>query len=109
MLEAWSSNAWTSVRRFWLCDSRSAARRRSSFAVVGMIANAAAALFTVEMEFCWTVRVVVVGMGSAEVVGMGVARKARLVVLRAATAPSRISRWEVVLVERRVCVEFIVD
>src|ERR1700678_2005060 len=108
MLEAWSSNAWTSVRRFWLCDSRSAARRRSSFAVVGTIANAAAALLTVEMEFCWMVRVVVVGMGSAEVVGMGVARKARLVVLRAATAPSRLSRGGGVLVEGREGWEFFV-
>jgi len=50
-------------------------------------------------------------MGSATVVGVGVARKARLVFLRVATASSRISRWVVVLVEWcvHVCVEVIVD
>jgi len=59
--------------------------------MVGTIDKAAAALL-MGMEFCWTVQVVVVGMGSAAVVGVEVARKVRLVFLRAATAPSRISR-----------------
>ena len=52
---------------------------------------------------------VVVAMGSAEVEGVGVARKARLVFLRAATAPSRTSRLVLVLVQWCVCVEVVVD
>ena len=72
--------------------------------MVGTIANAADALL-MGMVFCWTVRVVVVGMGSAAVVGAGVTRKVRLVFLREVTASSRISRWVVVLIEWCVHVE----
>ena len=85
---------WTSVWRFWLCDSQSAVRRRSSFAVVGTIDKATAALL-MGMEFCWTAQVVVVGMGSAAVVGVEVARKARLVFLRVASCNSPFKVFEV--------------